>query len=92
MIVIGPDYQPKRHRAWGKWRLNKKPPYPTLEFPIMIGNTYEIGLCRCGTPRSRELRLRQMSEKRYITSADLGDLARAFIDLMRQGEIPVRRN
>lgn len=92
LIVIRPDYQPKRHRTWGNWRLNKKPPYPTLEFPIMLGNTYEVDLCRCGTPRARELCLQQMSAKRYITSADLGDLARAFLDLMRQDEIPVGSN
>jgi len=92
VVKIGTDYQPKRHRTWGRWRLNKRPPYPTLEFPIMRGNIYEIDLRRCNTPRSRELWLKQMSTKRYITSADLGDLERAFIDLMSQGEIPVGSN
>ena len=90
--LIELDYQPKHRRTWGKWRLNKKPPYPTLDFPIMMGNIYEIDLCRCGTPRSRELWLKQISGKRYITSTDLGDLARAFIDLVHQGEIPVGPN
>lgn len=66
-----------------------KAQYTTLEFPIMRGTIYEIDLRRCNTPRSRELWLQQMGGKRYITSADLGDLARAFIDLMSQGEIPV---
>lgn len=59
---------------------------------MTIGNYYEIDLCLCGTPRSRELWLQRMSKKRYITSADLGDLAGAFNDLMRQGEIPVGSN
>lgn len=90
-IDVGPDYHSKRHRIWGMWRLNGKPPYPTLGFPI-IGGVYDIKLSRCGTPRSRELWLQHMSTKRYITSADLGDLALAFIDLMHQGDIPVGSN
>ncbi|MBM3254223.1 MAG: hypothetical protein FJZ16_08220 [Candidatus Omnitrophica bacterium] len=88
VVSVSGDYTPKHHRTWGRWRLNKKPPYPTLDFPTGV-EIYDIKLSCCGTPRSRELWLQQMSEKRYITSADLGDLARAFIDLMRQGEIPV---
>ncbi len=90
--MVGPDYKPPYHREWGRWRLNKKPPYPTLDFPRMKGVTEEIKLNRCRTPRSRELWLENMSEKRYVTSADLGDLVRAFIDLMRQGDIPVGSN
>ena len=85
------NYRPTHHRTWGRWRLNKKPPYPTLDFTDK-GITEEIKLSRCGTPRSRELWLENMSEKRYVTSADLGDLARAFIDLIRQGEIPIGSN
>jgi hypothetical protein len=55
----------------------------------MSGNIYEIDLHSCNTPRSRELWLQHMSEKNYVTSADLGDLERAFIDLIGQGEILV---
>ena len=87
VVIIGTDYKPTRHKQWGKWRLNKKPPY-SLDFPTGV-EIYDIELSRCGTPRSRELWLQQMSGKRYITSADLGDLVRAFIDLIRQGEISI---
>ena len=90
-IIIRPgSCRPTRHRTWGKWRLNKKTPY-SLDFPTGV-EIYDIELSRCGTPRDRELWLQQMSGKRYITSADLGDLVRAFIDLMRQGDIPVGSN
>ena len=88
-LFLDPDSKPKGHRTWGKWHLNKRPPYPTLDFLVTEYYTYEIKLGDCGTPRSRELRLQHMSTKRYITAADLGDLARAFRDLMRQGDIPV---
>ena len=87
--VLWSDDKIKTHRAWGRWRLNNHPPYPTLDFPIRAGYTYEIKLSRCNTPLSRELWLQQMTTKRFITSADLGDLVRAFFDLMRQGEISV---
>ena len=87
--LIGGQPELKHHRTWGKWRLNKKPPYPSLDFPMTEWETYEIPLSRCGTPRARELWLQQMATKGHITSADLGDLARALLDLMRQGEIPV---
>jgi hypothetical protein len=90
-IAVTGDYQPKRHRTWGRWRLNRKPPYITLDFPT-AGGVYDIRLDRCNTPRSRELWLEQMNRKRYVTSADLGDLTRAFIDLMRQGDIPIGAN
>jgi len=91
VIRAGADYQPEHHITWGKWRLNRKPPYDTLDFPI-AGGVYDIRLSRCSTPRTRELWLRQLSTKRYITSADLGDLVRAFIDVVRQGDIPVGTN
>ena len=88
IIDINSEYNTINHKKWGKWSLNKRPPYPTLDFPISNNETYEIKLSRCKTARSRELWLQQLSNKRFITSADLGDLVKAFIDLIRQGEIP----
>jgi len=85
------DDKIKTHRVWGKWRFNKQPP-PSLDFPVSAGNPYQIELSRCGTPRDRELWLQQMATKRFITSADLGDLVRAFYDLIKQCEIPVDSN
>ena len=88
-MIVRQDYKPVHHRTWGRWRLDKKPPYPTLNFTER-GIPEQIKLSRCRTPRDRELWLDNMSDKSYVTSADLGDLVRAFKDLMRQGEIPVR--
>lgn len=46
---------------------------------------YEIDLATCKAARQRELWLRHMEEKRFITPHDVGDLATAFQDLEEQG-------